>query len=515
MGVDYIFYNTLIKYILKHKPKFILELGSGYTTYLMGTLIQDYNLDTKLLSLENEKKWYDWIKNEKLDVLDSVVMSDIEAWEEDGEVFVKYIYDYNMDEVDFVLLDGPGHFEYNGKIIKNSIQYNYYELISYRNSPVNLLIDGRELTKKFYKSEFKKRGWNDTHIKFQESILVNKIYKNSGVKYWKECFNDLKSMDAISLDGLLTRFKNTILTFPKYNLEKSGSFFIPIQKESDLEEEPELKKLHEKFNSKNVEFPIGSKNPKRICFRAYGNSPYRRSYYGKGTLTKNSHQDWKDGMIRPGLNLAANNWKSIASDIRYGKVTKKFIYIEIPYDLILEYMDINHNGHEMKIPKQFVNEVESTNDSWDNDDEVNKLIDLYDDKYPDWNYDFPIFGYTTFIKYGMLMPVFYFGNKIFKNGTHRIYNACLAKSDIPIFLNIPSKTPDSKFKKFIINDDEFIVYSAKIFKKIGGEYSRLVINVNLNDRSLKYYLAKSKTKIDNWIVVGRDPDVKSIGQSEF
>ena len=184
MGVDYIFYNTLIKYILKHKPKFILELGSGYTTYLMGTLIQDYNLDTKLLSLENEKKWYDWIKNEKLDVLDSVVMSDIEAWEEDGEVFVKYIYDYNMDEVDFVLLDGPGHFEYNGKIIKNSIQYNYYELISYRNSPVNLLIDGRELTKKFYKSEFKKRGWNDTHIKFQESIFVNKIYKNSKNR-WK------------------------------------------------------------------------------------------------------------------------------------------------------------------------------------------------------------------------------------------------------------------------------------------------------------------------------------------
>jgi len=31
-----------------------------------------------------------------------------------------------------------------------------------------VLIDGRELTKKFYESEFKKRGWSDTHIKFQE-----------------------------------------------------------------------------------------------------------------------------------------------------------------------------------------------------------------------------------------------------------------------------------------------------------------------------------------------------------
>ena len=53
MGVEYIFYNTLIKYILKNKPKFILELGSGYTTYLMGTLIQDYKLDTKLNCLTN------------------------------------------------------------------------------------------------------------------------------------------------------------------------------------------------------------------------------------------------------------------------------------------------------------------------------------------------------------------------------------------------------------------------------------------------------------------------------
>jgi hypothetical protein len=135
----------------------------------MGTLIQDYKLDTKLLSLENERKWYDWIKNEKLDVLDSVVMSDIESWEEDGEVFVKYIYDYNMDEVDFVLLDGPGPFEYNGKVIKNSMQYNYYELISHTNSPIDVLIDGRKSTRDFYQKVFGEKRWDETHILFQEN----------------------------------------------------------------------------------------------------------------------------------------------------------------------------------------------------------------------------------------------------------------------------------------------------------------------------------------------------------
>jgi len=342
---------------------------------------------------------------------------------------------------------------------------------------------------------------------------MSKIYKNNGVKYWKDCFNDLKSMDIVSLDDVLTRFKNTILTFENYDLEKSGCFFIPIKQESDLDELPELRRLHEKFNSKNVEFPIeGGKNSKRICFRAYGDSPYRRSYYGRGTPTKNSHQDWKDGMIRPGLNLAAENWKSVTKDIENKEISKEFVYIEIPHDLILEYMEVNHNGHEMKIPRQFVNEVESNKNGWDNDDEVNRLINLYDDEYPDWNYDFPIFGYTTFIKYGMLMPVFYFGTKIFKNGTHRIYNACLAKSDIPVFLNMPPENISSKFKNFIINENEFVVYSARIFKKIDDEYSRLIINVNLNDRSLKYYLSTFNIyRIKKGMIGNKE----YIGQSKF
>ena len=170
MGAPYLFYNTLIKYILKRRPKFILELGSGYTTYLMGTLIQDYKLDTKLLSFENEKRWYDWIKNEKLDLLDSVVMSDIESWEQGGEVFVKYTHDYNMDEVDFVLLDGPGHFEFDGKVIKSSIQYNYYELISHRNSPIRVLIDGRKSTQNFYRNLFWEKQWHPKYIMRQESL---------------------------------------------------------------------------------------------------------------------------------------------------------------------------------------------------------------------------------------------------------------------------------------------------------------------------------------------------------
>jgi hypothetical protein len=143
---------------------------------------------------------------------------------------------------------------------------------------------------------------------------------------------------------------------------------------------------------------------------------------------------------------------------------------------------------------------------------VNELIDLYDKKYPDWNYDFPTFGYTSFVKYGLLMPTFYFGNKVFKNGTHRLYNACLSKSDIPLFINMPSQNPDPKFKRFVVDENEFIVYSVRLFRKINNEYSRLLMYINLNDRSLKFYL----TTIDVYKVKnGLIEDKKYIGECKF
>jgi len=340
---------------------------------------------------------------------------------------------------------------------------------------------------------------------------MSKIYKNNGVKYWKDCFSDLKVLDTLHLDNILTRFKNTLYTFDNFK-EDNGWFFIPIKRESDLDEVLELKRLHEKFNSKSVIFPDENGNPRRICFHTYGYSPYKRDYYRKGTLTMNSHQNWKDGMIRPGLNMSAESWKGVTKNIEKGILSDKFVYIEIPYDIILDYMVINHNGHEMKIPKQFVEEVEDTKNGWKNDDTVNELIDLYDKKYPDWNYDFPTFGYTSFVKYGLLMPTFYFGNKVFKNGTHRLYNACLSKSDIPLFINMPSQNPDPKFKRFVVDENEFIVYSVRLFRKINNEYSRLLMYINLNDRSLKFYLTTFDVyEVENGLI----EDKEYIGESKF
>tara|TARA_R100000908_G_scaffold54484_1_gene29766 strand:+ start:15410 stop:16429 length:1020 start_codon:yes stop_codon:yes gene_type:complete len=336
----------------------------------------------------------------------------------------------------------------------------------------------------------------------------NEQFKNSGVRYWKDFFNDLKPFDKINLDELLTRHHNTLLSFDNFNPDNDW-FFIPIKKQSDLEENSELLRLHKKFNSPNA--VIEKSKNKRIAFSAYGKSPYLRSHYSKGGEGGiiNSHQNWKDGMIRPGLNIS--NWDNITKRLMKGNITNEFIYLEIPYKIILDFLEVNHTNHPMKIPKQFVTEIEKTKNGWKDDDSVNKLIDEYDKKYPNWNFDFPVFGYTSFIKYGTLFPTFYFGHKIFKNGTHRMYNTCLSKSDVPIFINVPTKNLN-KFDKLIIDKNKFMIFTAKLFSKFQDEYSRLFISIDCNERIVEYYLSDDDVY---GVRYGRFKNKKYLGYSEF
>jgi len=166
MGCDYNIYHELVFHLINKKPKFVLELGSGYTTYLMSKVIQDYNLDTKLLSLENNQNWLDWLNKENLNSLNCVVVCDLECWKVGDDYYVRYIYDYDKSKVDYVLLDGPGHFLHNEEQIVSSINYNYCDVITNQNRPVYVCIDGRHSTQVFYKNIFNKNNWDDKFIRF-------------------------------------------------------------------------------------------------------------------------------------------------------------------------------------------------------------------------------------------------------------------------------------------------------------------------------------------------------------
>jgi len=166
MGTSFDLYHQLVLDLINKKPKFLLELGSGYTTYLMSKVIQDYNLSTKLLSLENNQYWLDWLNTEKLNPLNCVVLCELEYWKTNEDEFVRYVYDYDKTKVDYVFLDGPGHFNVNGTSIKHSINYNYYDILTTQNKPIDCLIDGRKSTQKFYQKFYKENNWEDRFLHY-------------------------------------------------------------------------------------------------------------------------------------------------------------------------------------------------------------------------------------------------------------------------------------------------------------------------------------------------------------
>ena len=131
------------------------------------------------------KDGYDVVdpSSKELDLLDSVVKCNIKSWEENGKMFVKYIHDFEMNNVDLVFLDGPGHFNHEfdaGKCniithrwnkkceeskkhiheVKTSINYNYYDILVEQNKPVYCIIDGRSNTRSFYQDFLKEKKWD-------------------------------------------------------------------------------------------------------------------------------------------------------------------------------------------------------------------------------------------------------------------------------------------------------------------------------------------------------------------
>jgi hypothetical protein len=339
---------------------------------------------------------------------------------------------------------------------------------------------------------------------------MNKIYKNSGVRYWKDSFIDLKPFDEMNLGEVLTRYKNILEGFKEYQPD-NGAFFVPIKRTSDLNI-PEVKRIHEKFNSKTC-IVDDNKKAKKILF-SYGKSPYKRDFYGKGSPdgTINSHQQWKDGYVRPGIECI-NDFVPHIESMANGRTNNRFVYLEIPHSILRNYMILNHNEYNMDIAKKFVEELEVDN-KWENSDYVNELIDVYDEKYPDWNYDFPVYGYCSVRQIGFLNPGFYFGHKIFHNGTHRVFMCGLSKSDFPLILQVPLSQRDepNKFDKCIIGESEWVVFTPPFFEKIGKKFSRLLIKINLEDRNLIFYLTDEFWWNNKHF---HDVNKKCIGESKF
>jgi len=108
----------ILNYIKLNNPKYIVEFGSGISTILIGKLIAQENLDTKLISIDNDADWTLYI-NENLKkeaILESVancyfVPLKVSFTFENKQIFwydEKILKDILGDaNVDFLIVDGP------------------------------------------------------------------------------------------------------------------------------------------------------------------------------------------------------------------------------------------------------------------------------------------------------------------------------------------------------------------------------------------------------------------------
>jgi predicted O-methyltransferase YrrM len=115
-SIDSFFGRNLIQHILEHRPKCIVELGSGSSTLLMARLIQILGLsETRHIAVDHEQKYLELTKNvAALNGLEKGIEFfhcplQIEATT--GKIWYSGLLDILHDQkIDLLLIDGPPGF---------------------------------------------------------------------------------------------------------------------------------------------------------------------------------------------------------------------------------------------------------------------------------------------------------------------------------------------------------------------------------------------------------------------
>ena len=136
----------IIAYIHIKKPMTILEYGSGKTTYVMAKVLEDLNYGGKLISFEDDEKWYKQNKDlglyDKNEVHLVPILTGVReaTWKNNGGPNYGW-FDHNfsdIDSVDFIFDDGPSMERYDITYIDN-----WYMAANHFKKPFDLIIDGR------------------------------------------------------------------------------------------------------------------------------------------------------------------------------------------------------------------------------------------------------------------------------------------------------------------------------------------------------------------------------------
>ena len=278
------------------------------------------------------------------------------------------------------------------------------------------------------------------------------------IKYWKPHFSDLEQFDTISLHELLYRIDATLKEFENYN---QGSLIWYNEEYKDI---PEMNDLYNKFNKDN--------SKRQVCFWPEGQPQFRKKYTSK-LIGSTSNYQIRDLAVKSPiehLDIYKHHFKETLNN----KIEPNYLYMSIPNQVIVDYMEKTNNDWSMEIPIQFISQINDWNDS----KEIETKVDEFDKKYPNWNHDFPILGFRSVLQNGLLFPNVTFNlEKILVAGTHRLFMCGMSGNDYPMFIQIPK------------DKNSFVVKSNKpIFKN----NTHLVMNINLDKKQYELFLDDKK-----------------------
>ena len=277
------------------------------------------------------------------------------------------------------------------------------------------------------------------------------------IKYWKPHFSDLKEFDTISLHELLYRIDATLKEFKNYN---QGSLIWYNDEYKDI---PEMKDLYIKYNKDN--------SKSQVCF-SIDEKHFSHKYTSEKIGSTTNYQG-RDSVLKSPfehLDIYNSHYKQILDN----KIEPNYLYMSIPNQIIVDYMEKTNNDWDMEIPRKFISQI----NDWNDLKEIETKIDEFDKKYPNWNHDFPILGFKSVLQNGLLFPntTFKLG-KILVAGTHRLFMCGMSGNDYPMFIQIPKGKAQFKVKSI-----------RPIFKN----NTHLIMNIDLDKKQYELFLDDKK-----------------------
>ena len=288
------------------------------------------------------------------------------------------------------------------------------------------------------------------------------------IKWKSQHFKDLKPFDKFSFDSLLERTDKTFRLLNEkdylHQLE-SGRAFIGI--ESSNLDDPEVAYYHKKYNHPNVKIPTDSQIVLRQFKPPFDKPEYHEedNMYIFDSLTSNVNN--RDGFIVGGLST------KFVEDIHIQPVKEKrftgdWMYFELPYKYVYDNMLKSINNAPLFTAKKFVEEVEKEN-LWNDKEGINRLVEDYTKKRPNWHHDFPIASFLQVHNEGIIFPCQWFQpTTIASEGTHKMVMCGFNKMDIPFILPVPYFTNFTKYWYVQTKSPIFYNFKYKRFDYISG-----------------------------------------------